>query len=152
MECRTPGGVCTVNMRDKMVRDARRGYDAPVKNTGPFLDTSGKRERIVIPYPKKSGKLLARMKSYEFTFILHSASWVRFTDRKWRGKLWSSSRWLELAQKCHAEAYGVKEPVKSTVKPLPKKRGILGRQLCREEDGTIRESITPYQAKLFTEA
>ena len=103
-----------MTMRDKMVMDTRRGYNAEPELIAPFLKQQGKHERIVIPSPKRSAILVQRMRAYGFTFRAHGehgATWVRFTDQKLNGKLWSGEHWLELAQKCHQEAYGDMEPL-----------------------------------------
>ena len=140
-----------MNMRDKMVGDAHRGYDTPV-STAPFLDTSGKRERIVIPNLKRSSKLFARMHAYEFTFKKREGRWVRFTDQPLQGTVWSEKHWMELAQKCYQEAYGDTE----VIKPVTKARVVakkVGTYLQRDiETGLIRETSTLYKEKLFTEA
>ena len=152
MECRTPGGAGAVNMRDKMVADARRGYDTPI-STGPFLDTSGKRTRIIIPNPKRSVKLVKRMHAYEFTFKKRDGQWVRFTDQSLQGIRWSETHWMELAEKCYQEAYG---DAPKTVTKAPKKSKVakaVGRYLQRESTtGLVKEVSTLYQPKLFTEA
>ncbi len=141
-------------MRDKMVRDARRGYDAPVKNTGPFLDTSGKRTRIVVPSPKRSSKLVLKMRAYGFTFQARPAQWVRFTDQPLRDTMWSEKHWMELAEKCYREAYG---DAPKTAAKAPKKSKVakaVGRYLQRESTtGLVKEVSTLYQLKpeLFTE-
>ena len=98
-------------MCDKMVIDARRGYNAEPELIAPFLEQQGKREQIVILSPKRSTKLVSRMRAYGFTFKARPAKWVRFTDQKLNGKMWSGEHWLELAQKCHQEAYGDTEPL-----------------------------------------
>ena len=137
-------------MRDKMVNDARRGYDAPVKNTGPLLDTSGERTRIVIPNLKRSAKLVKRMHTYGFT--KHDSQWGRFTDQPLQGTRWSRKHWMELAEKCYQEAYGDTE----VIKPVTKARVVakkVGAYLQRDvETGLIRETSTLYKEKLFTEA
>ena len=93
-----------MNMRDKMVADARRGWDKPEQHE-PYLEIYGERERIVIPSPRRSSKLVRRMHAYGFTFKAGPGQWVRFTDQKLHDKLWSSKHWLELAGKCYQEAY-----------------------------------------------
>ena len=139
-------------MRDKMVADARRGYDAPV-SAGPFLDTSGKRTRIIIPSPKRSSKLVLRMQAYGFTFKKHDSQWVRFTDQPLQGTMWSETHWMELAEKCYQEAY---EDAPKTAAKAPKKSKVakaVGRYLQRESTtGLVKEVSTLYQPKLFTEA
>lgn len=146
-----------MNMRDKMVADARRQSPEPVP-TGPFLDTSGERTRIIVPSPKRSNKLIKRMHAYGFIF--GAWEWIRFTDQPLRGTVWSEKHWIELAEKCYREAYGntgnlakpaVVKP--AAVKKTAKKVAKIGTYLQQDiETGLIRETSTLYKPNLFTEA
>ena len=84
-------------------------------------------ENLVVPSPTKNTKLVKRMRAYGFTFfarfrLAKGPAWIRCTRTEYQDKVWTTEQWLELATKCHVEAYGPVESVRRVAEHAPNLR------------------------------